>query len=63
ELTVYNIKGQKVKTLVNTKQERGHYNVVWNGKDGSDRSVASGLYFYKLQAGKKAIVNKMLLLK
>ena len=63
ELTVYNIKGQKVKTLINGTQPTGVYNVTWNGKDDNDRSVSSGLYFYKLRSSGKTAVKKMLLLK
>ena len=63
ELVIFNIKGQKVKTLVEGSQPAGSYNVTWNGKDENDRSVSSGLYFYKLNSSGKTAVKKMLLLK
>ena len=63
EITVYNIKGQKVKVLTNDHFEKGTHSVIWNGKDNSNKSVASGIYFYKLSAGNETKVNKMLLLK
>ena len=63
ELIVYNIRGQKVKTLVEGSQPAGSYNVTWNGKDENDRSVSSGLYLYKLRSSGKIVVKKMLLLK
>jgi len=63
ELSIYNMKGQKVKTLLNTRLEKGEHFVVWNGKDKNNKSVASGLYFYKLTSGKEVAVKKMLLLK
>ena len=63
ELIVYNIRGQKVKTLISGTQPTGVYNVTWNGKDENDSSVSSGLYFYKLRSSGKIAVKKMLLLK
>jgi flagellar hook assembly protein FlgD len=64
ELSVYNIKGQKVKTLVNETQIRGEHTVVWNGTNKHNKRVASGVYFYKLEINdSKLLINKMLLLK
>jgi len=64
ELSIFNIKGQKVKTLV-PKQifEKGLHEFEWYGKDDNNRSVTSGIYFYKLNSLKKVSVKKMLLLK
>ncbi len=62
-LTIYNLKGQKVKELVNGNFPAGKQSVVWEGKDENGKQVASGLYFYKLKTGKKEISKKMLLLK
>lgn len=63
ELMIYNVKGQLVKTLVNDVVPAGSHSVVWNGKDESGRSVASGIYFYRLTTDKKTINKKMLMLK
>ena len=64
ELSVYNIKGQKVKTLANNEFERGNHSIIWNGDDESNKFVSSGLYYYKLTVnGKTRAVNKCLLLK
>ncbi|MCK4311698.1 MAG: T9SS type A sorting domain-containing protein [Candidatus Cloacimonetes bacterium] len=64
ELTVYNIKGQKVKTLTNNIFDTGIHLVVWNSDDELGKSVSSGVYFYKLKVdGKDKAVKKMLLLK
>ena len=60
---VYNIKGQKVRTLLNEYRENGTHSIYWNGTDNSNKSVASGLYFYKLTSGKDTVTHKMLLLK
>ena len=62
-LNIYNIKGQKVKTMIDEPIEKGAHSVIWNGKDNSGNSVSSGLYFYKLQAGEFESTKKMILLK
>ena len=62
-IEVYNVKGQLVKTLVNGYQEAAAHTVVWNGKDNSERSVASGVYFYKMQTSDYKSINKMILMK
>ncbi len=62
-ISIYNIKGQKVKTLVTGTQPAGDYNVSWDGKDESGKDVTSGIYFYKLKTQKNEITGKMLLLK
>ena len=64
ELSIYNIKGQLVKKLVNTSMNAGEHSIVWYGKDSSGRKVSSGLYFYKLKVNDKTIdTKKMMLLK
>jgi len=63
ELDVYNIKGQKVKTLINEMKEPGHYQAIWDGTDNNKKQVASGVYLYRLSTGKKTLNKKMLLLK
>ena len=64
ELTVYNIFGQVVRTLVAEYQNAGRYAVEWDGTNDSGHSLSSGMYFYRLQAGGAfREVKKMLLLK
>ncbi|MCD4796026.1 MAG: T9SS type A sorting domain-containing protein [Candidatus Cloacimonetes bacterium] len=63
ELEIYNLKGQKVKTLVNEKLNAGQHSVSWSGNDENGRSVSSGIYFYKLKAGDFEQTKKMMLLK
>jgi len=63
ELTIYNIKGQRVKKLVQETKEPGYYNAIWNGTDDNNKQVASGIYLYRLSKGKKTLNKKMLLLK
>ena len=64
ELTVYNLVGQPVRTLVAEHQSAGHYAVEWDATNDSGHSLSSGMYFYRLQAGGAFLeVKKMLLLK
>ena len=60
---IYNIKGQKVKELVNEEVSAGRYSVVWNGIDENYRQVASGVYFYKMQAEQYVQINKIIMMK
>ncbi|UCE18070.1 MAG: T9SS type A sorting domain-containing protein [Gemmatimonadota bacterium] len=62
-LTIYNILGQKVKTLVDVSQEAGSYTVTWDGRDESGVEVTSGVYFCTIEAGNFTATKKMLLLK
>ncbi len=62
-LIVYDLKGSEVKTLVNEHQEATYYNVVWNGLNNSDQSVASGRYLLKMKASGYSETITMTLLK
>jgi hypothetical protein len=63
KMEIYNLKGQKVKTLVEDKLEAGKYTITWNGKDDNGKSVSSGIYFYKMNSGKFTSTKKMILMK
>ncbi len=64
EMDIYNIKGQKVKRLVNDDYPRGNHKVQWQGVNETGRQVSSGVYFYRLKVNGKSIgVKKMLMLK
>ena len=63
KLTVYDVLGQKVHDLVNKQQPAGTYQVTWDGRNGHGQQVASGMYFYALQAGDFRSMHKMLLSK
>ena len=62
-LEIYNIRGQKIRTLVDGYLEVGRYSVVWNGDDMNGRSVSSGIYFYRLETSTGNETRKMLLMK
>ena len=63
ELIIYNIRGQKVRTLVNEPQGKGKHQIIWNGKDDKNQAVASGVYLYRMKNGKFSSSKKMILLK
>jgi flagellar hook assembly protein FlgD len=62
-VTIYNLLGQKVKTLVNGNTKSGNHSIKWNGKDDAGRNVTSGVYFYRMEAGKYTSTQKMILMK
>ncbi len=64
ELSIFNIKGQRIKTLTQNVLTKGSHSLIWDGDDESGKSVSSGIYFYKLNVnGKNEAVKKCLLLK
>ncbi len=64
ELTIYNIKGEKIKTLAHSVFNKGDHSILWNGVDESNKLVSSGIYLYKLKVnGKTEAMKKCLLLK
>ncbi|RMG61263.1 MAG: T9SS C-terminal target domain-containing protein [Calditrichaeota bacterium] len=62
-LTVYNIRGQRVKTLLEAVLPAGEHQVRWNGTDQSGRPVGSGIYLLRMEAGGFVQTRKMVLLK
>lgn len=62
-ITIYNIQGQKIKTIVDAKQNVGKHDVVWDGRNEAYNRVASGVYFVKMKAGDFSKTRKMILLK
>ena len=63
EIEIFNVKGQKVKTLLNENLEAGNHSIVWNGKNDEEQHVSSGMYFYKISVNGNQKTNKMLMLK
>jgi hypothetical protein len=67
QITIYNIRGQLVKTLIDEQREANNYTVIWNGRDNSSKSVSSGVYFYKMVSegniGRYTSTKKMILMK
>jgi hypothetical protein len=65
DISIYNIRGQKIINLVRTDkiQEAGRYQIQWQGKDWLNRPVATGVYFYSMNAAKFVKIRKMMMVK
>jgi len=62
-LTVYNLTGQKVRTLVDDKLNLGEYWIAWDGRDDWGMPVSSGIYLYRMKADNYSELRKMILSK
>ena len=62
-LEIYNVLGQRVRTVVDEPQLAGYKTVQWNGRDAHEQEMAGGIYFYRLEAGTYSSSKKLLLLK
>ena len=63
KLEVYNMMGQRIRTLVDEERPAGSYRVMWDGRDDSGNRVVSGVYFYRLQTAKSVVTKRMILVK
>ncbi|MDP8211307.1 MAG: T9SS type A sorting domain-containing protein [Candidatus Stygibacter australis] len=63
KLNIYNVRGQKVKTLVSELFRPDDYNVVWMGDDNFGNKVSSGVYYIRLQVGDDIVNRKVILMK
>ena len=63
ELTIIDQAGRTIKTLVTGEQSPGYHEAAWYGNSTNGQAVASGIYFYKLSAGKTSITKRLILLK
>ena len=62
-IRIFDIRGRQVRTLVDLNQPAGRYKVVWDATDNSAIKLPSGLYFYRMQAGERIFIKRMILLK
>jgi hypothetical protein len=62
-ITIYNMLGGKVRTLVNSVQDAGYRTALWNATNDYGNPVSAGMYIYTIQAGKYYEAKKMILLK
>ena len=62
-ITIYNIKGQQVRHLVDEKKNAGTYSLLWNGKDDNNTSLTSGIYFVRMTSGKQTYTKKLIMIK
>ncbi len=63
EISVYNIRGQRITKLIDERQPAGQHNVVWNGTDSRGKPVSSGIYFYRMTTPDRYIAKKMVMVK
>ncbi len=63
ELTIYDLLGRPVRTLVQATVEPGRYRALWDGHDEAGQPVVSGLYIVRLQAGEISLARKLVLVK
>lgn len=63
EIVIYNIFGQKVRTIISEYQRPGYHSVIWDGTGNTGERVSSGVYYYKVTAGKYNVTKKMTFMK
>jgi len=63
EVSIYNIKGQRVKTLVNESLNSGDHKLIWDGNNSAGKEVCSGIYFYKIEQDGKTQTKKMIVIR
>ena len=63
ELTIYNLSGQRIRTLVDGPRDAGRYSVVWDGRDAEGREVASGIYLVRMAVNDFVQCRKMVVIK
>lgn len=63
QLSVYNLKGQFIRSLVNENKTSGYHKVVWDGKDNDGNRASSGIYFIRLQSEGNILTQRVLLMK
>ncbi|MCK4307179.1 VCBS repeat-containing protein [candidate division WOR-3 bacterium] len=63
KINIYNLSGQKVATLVKGNKKAGYHQVKWDGKDKHGKKVATGIYFYRMEAGDFKATKKLTILK
>ena len=63
EVSIYNLKGQKIKKLLDETLSAGNHQIYWNGKNEKKKTVSSGVYFIRLETGNKTETKKILLMK
>jgi hypothetical protein len=63
KMTIYDVNGKRVRSLVDQPARVGHHWVIWNGLDDSGNRVSSGVYFYRLRVGNNVIAKKLVVVK
>jgi len=63
ELSIYNITGQKVMTLINKEFSAGKHSIIWKGDDKNNKQIPAGIYYYKIKTGKFSETKEMILIR
>ncbi|MDZ7261290.1 MAG: T9SS type A sorting domain-containing protein, partial [candidate division KSB1 bacterium] len=63
QLKIYNMLGKEIKTLTNSRKQRGNYQIQWDGKDSQEVQVPTGIYFYELRTNKFSVTRKLIILR
>ena len=63
KLNIYNLKGQKVKSLLSSDMASGTHSITWNGDDDSGRGVSSGIYLIRMDTPRQSFTRKAMLMK
>jgi flagellar hook assembly protein FlgD len=63
DMKIFNIQGQRIRTLVDEHKQPGRYKVLWDGTNDAGRAVATGIYFYRIRTSSFVSVKKMLILR
>ena len=62
-ITIYDVMGRKVRSLMNDSQTAGYHSLRWDAKNDIGEGIAAGMYIYNIQAGEFRAMKKMVLLK
>ena len=62
-IEIFNLLGQRIRTLVDEQKNPGSYQIRWNGLDDQGQHVGSGVYLYKMQAADFTAMKKMVLVR
>jgi len=62
-LKIYNVAGQLVRTLVDERKDAGAYSIAWDGRNNTGATVASGIYFYKMETKGFSATKKLVMLR
>ena len=59
DICIYNLKGERIATLVNGNKNPGQYSAFWNGRDDNNQPVATGIYWIRMHSGNSTSTRKM----
>ena len=62
-INIYDLKGKKIRNLLNNNQPGGYYSIVWDAKNDVGKPVSAGMYLYELKVSDYRQIKKMILLK